>query len=73
MATDEIDGAIVGSIIQLAHSLGMRVVAEGVEDEVTWERLVGLDCELVQGYALSRPCPAQELEAILRTAGAPAA
>jgi EAL domain-containing protein (putative c-di-GMP-specific phosphodiesterase class I) len=72
MATDETDGAIVGSIIQLAHSLGMRVVAEGVEDDVTWERLVGLGCEFVQGYVLSRPRPARDLEPILRSAGAPA-
>jgi diguanylate cyclase (GGDEF)-like protein/PAS domain S-box-containing protein len=68
MATDAIDGAIVGSTIDLAHSLGMRVVAEGVEDERTWERLAELGCDLVQGYALSRPVPATELEAVLRDA-----
>jgi EAL domain-containing protein (putative c-di-GMP-specific phosphodiesterase class I) len=66
MATDETDAAIVASIAQLAHSLGMRVVAEGVEDEATWGRLIGLGCELIQGYALSRPLPADELEPALR-------
>ncbi len=43
----------------------MRVVAEGVEDDATWERLAELGCEIVQGYALSRPRPAAELEPIL--------
>jgi EAL domain-containing protein (putative c-di-GMP-specific phosphodiesterase class I) len=73
MATDAADAAIVGSTIQLAHSLNLRVVAEGVEDEGTWDRLADLGCELVQGYALSRPVPAGELEAVLRSlAPAPA-
>jgi diguanylate cyclase (GGDEF)-like protein len=66
MASDAADAAIVGSTIQLAHSLGMRVVAEGVEDERTWQRLAELGCELVQGYALSPPLPADELQRALR-------
>jgi diguanylate cyclase (GGDEF)-like protein len=66
MATDPADAAIVGSTIQLAHSLHMRVVGEGVEDERTWRQLAELGCELVQGYALSRPMPAGELEPMLR-------
>jgi diguanylate cyclase (GGDEF)-like protein len=69
MATDSVDEAIVGSTIHLAHILDMRVVAEGVEDEVTWERLANLGCDLVQGYALSRPVPADELEDALRVLG----
>jgi diguanylate cyclase (GGDEF)-like protein len=55
--TDATDDAIVRSTIQLAHNLGMRIVAEGVEDEATWTALSGLDCELVQGYYVSRPLP----------------
>jgi EAL domain-containing protein (putative c-di-GMP-specific phosphodiesterase class I) len=70
MATDATDGAIVGSTIQLAHSLGMRVVAEGVEDDTTWERVAALGCELVQGYALSRPLTAVQLGPVLRGASA---
>ena len=49
-------------MIQLAHTLGIRVVAEGLEDEQTWQALDGLDCDLVQGYILSRPVPGAELE-----------
>jgi diguanylate cyclase (GGDEF)-like protein len=70
MTTDATDVAIVYALIQLADKLGMRVVAEGVEDEETWDALNALDCELIQGYLLSRPLPAEELEPILAAAGA---
>ena len=66
MTTDPVDAAIVQATIQLAHSIGIRVVAEGIEDQVTWSSLVANRCELVQGYALSRPLPALELDALLR-------
>jgi diguanylate cyclase (GGDEF)-like protein len=66
MISDPVDAAIVQATIQLAHSIGIRVVAEGIEDQVTWNSLAAKRCELVQGYALSRPLPAAELEALLR-------
>ena len=66
MTTDPVDAAIVQATIQLAHSIGIRVVAEGIEDQVTWSSLVANRCELVQGYALSRPLPAVDLETLLR-------
>ncbi len=66
MTTDPVDAAIVEATIRLAHSIGIRVVAEGIEDQATWSSLVANRCELVQGYALSRPLPAQELEGLLR-------
>jgi diguanylate cyclase (GGDEF)-like protein len=65
MCTDVTDAAIVYATIELAHKLGIRVVAEGVEDEATWQALDELGCELVQGYVLSRPLPADELEQVL--------
>jgi EAL domain-containing protein (putative c-di-GMP-specific phosphodiesterase class I) len=65
MCTDATDTAIVEGTIRLAHTLGMRVVAEGLEDEGTWERLKELDCDLIQGYVLSRPVPGPELEPLL--------
>jgi EAL domain-containing protein (putative c-di-GMP-specific phosphodiesterase class I) len=65
MAFDADDAAIVGSTIGLAHSLGMRVVAEGVEDDETWAQLTALGCDLIQGYALARPLPPAELEELL--------
>jgi diguanylate cyclase (GGDEF)-like protein len=66
MTTDPVDAAIVQATIQLAHSIGIRVVAEGIEDQTTWSSLIANHCELVQGYALSRPLPAAELEGLLR-------
>jgi diguanylate cyclase (GGDEF)-like protein/PAS domain S-box-containing protein len=55
------DRAIVQSTIDLAHHLGLRVVAEGVEDAATWELLRRLGCDIAQGYYLSRPIPAGQL------------
>jgi diguanylate cyclase (GGDEF)-like protein len=64
------DTAIVEATTQLAHRLGKRVVAEGVEDRGTWSRLAAAGCELIQGYVLSRPVPPDELEETLRSAEA---
>jgi diguanylate cyclase (GGDEF)-like protein/PAS domain S-box-containing protein len=61
MRTDKNDYTIVRSTIELAHDLGLRVIAEGVEDQATWDLLVELGCDLAQGYHMSRPLPAGEL------------
>lgn len=53
--------AIVESTINLAHALGMQVVAEGVETAAVRDRLAGFGCELAQGYLFSAPAPAGEL------------
>jgi EAL domain-containing protein (putative c-di-GMP-specific phosphodiesterase class I) len=59
---DEPDSeAIVRSIIDLARNLGLETVAEGVEDERVSERLVGLGCDYVQGFAIARPMPARDM------------
>jgi diguanylate cyclase (GGDEF)-like protein/PAS domain S-box-containing protein len=55
------DAVIVRSTIELAHNLGLTVVAEGVEDEVALDMLVMNGCDSAQGYLFSRPCPAEEL------------
>jgi diguanylate cyclase (GGDEF)-like protein/PAS domain S-box-containing protein len=65
MATDSKARAIVRAIIDLADALELRVVAEGVEDGATWDVLAGLGCDVAQGYFLSRPIDATELEAWL--------
>ncbi|MGY1745511.1 putative bifunctional diguanylate cyclase/phosphodiesterase [Blastococcus sp. SYSU D00695] len=54
--------AIVVSTVELAHRLGLRVVAEGVEDERTLARLAALGCDESQGYLHARPLPAAALE-----------
>lgn len=55
MASDARMTSIVRSTITLAHALGLRVVAEGVEDRATWDLLHHLNCELVQGFYIARP------------------
>ena len=55
MIRDEDDAMIVRSTIDLAHNLGLTTVAEGVEDEQTLEQLRALDCDMAQGYLISRP------------------
>ena len=56
------DAAIVRAVIDLARNLGLRAVAEGVEDGATYQLLKALDCDLVQGWFVSRPkSPAQLL------------
>ena len=62
VTTDLADQAIVRSTVNMAHSLGMQVVAEGVEDQAAWNLLETLGCDIAQGYYLSRPVPAQNLE-----------
>ncbi|NJP33799.1 bifunctional diguanylate cyclase/phosphodiesterase [Micromonospora thermarum] len=65
MAQDADDAAIVTSMIELAGALGLRVVAEGVEDERTWRMLYAAGCDAAQGWFYARPMPAEELVAWL--------
>jgi diguanylate cyclase (GGDEF)-like protein len=74
MTTDPANASIVRSVIDLARSLGLEVVAEGVEDQRTLDLLTDIGCGLVQGYYLSKPIPAAELTEwmALRTSRQPA-
>ena len=65
MAQDPANAAIVLSIIDLAHNLGISVVAEGVEDEVTLQALRGMRCDTAQGYVIARPMPGGDVPAWL--------
>jgi diguanylate cyclase len=62
---DDRDLQITRSAIDLGHSLDIVVVAEGLESPADWHRLAALGCDAAQGYALSHPLPADELEAWL--------
>src|SRR5206468_8359755 len=61
MLDDESNASIVRSVVELAHSLGVRVVAEGVEDEATLDRLASYSCDYVQGFFLGRPVVPAEI------------
>jgi len=62
MAADESDTAIVLSTIDLAHNLGFRIVAEGVENQDTLDILNKLGCDHAQGFHICHPLPANKLE-----------
>ena len=57
MNRDASDLTIVRSTIALGHDLGLRIVAEGVEDAETLERLAQMGCDLAQGWAIGHPLP----------------
>jgi diguanylate cyclase (GGDEF)-like protein len=86
MTSDPDSEVIVRSTIDLAHTLDLTVIAEGVEDHEAWDRLASFGCDAVQGYYISKPMPsdavthwvnaswpASRLSASLRTARRPAA
>ena len=63
---DSSDGAIVVAVIALAHSLKLKVIAEGVETPEQAEYLLDHGCERIQGYIFSPPVPAQDFEDIIK-------
>ena len=58
---------IVRSIIDLAHNLGLKAIAEGVETGAVWSRLQSLGCDTGQGYFFARPIPVEVLSEWMRT------
>ena len=66
MLTDKSDAEIVHAIIALAHNLGLKVVAEGVEHKDILDALLARGCDLIQGYYISQPMPADALTEWLR-------
>ena len=63
MRIDANSAVIVRSTIELAHALGLTTVAEGVEDQPTYEALTALGCDRMQGYHIARPMPVAMLHA----------
>jgi diguanylate cyclase (GGDEF)-like protein len=69
MIDDPGDLVIVQSTIDLAHNLGLTVIAEGVESDETWRRLRDLGCDVAQGWLIGRPLPAAEFANWLNRGG----
>jgi EAL domain-containing protein (putative c-di-GMP-specific phosphodiesterase class I) len=67
MHVESEDAAIVRSIVELARTLGLKVVAEGVEETPTYELLEATGCDFAQGYLISRPMPLEEFTAWITT------
>ena len=69
ICVDENDQKIVQTLISMAHSMGMRVVAEGVEERDQFELLGSYAVDEIQGYLLSKPVEAEALESMIRNPG----
>ncbi len=65
LVTDQRNAIMVRSTIALAHELGMRVVAEGIEDRESLARLAEMGCDIAQGWHVGRPMPAERLDSFL--------
>ena len=63
--------AVIAAVIELSHALDLPVVAEGVERDEQAELLTGLGCDLLQGYGLAMPMPAEDITGLLRRSGPP--
>ena len=69
IAVDPAYRGIVGTCVNLARNLGLKVVAEGVETRDQARELMGLQCDLAQGFLYSEPIPADQLALLLRRGG----
>ncbi len=67
VTTNSGNASIVKAVIALGHSLGLEVIAEGVEEEVQARYLHSLQCDVIQGYLISRPLPAEDMTHFLQT------
>jgi diguanylate cyclase (GGDEF)-like protein/PAS domain S-box-containing protein len=65
LSGNEESAFIARSVIELGHNLGFQIVAEGVEDQATWNMLAAMRCDLAQGYLIGHPMPAGELPSYL--------
>jgi EAL domain-containing protein (putative c-di-GMP-specific phosphodiesterase class I) len=65
MLTNSGNASIVKAVIALGHSLGLEIIAEGVEEEEQAVHLRALQCDVIQGYLISRPLPTDEMTRFL--------
>jgi diguanylate cyclase (GGDEF)-like protein len=72
LADQRVNDAIVRLTVELGQALGLLMVAEGVEDQASWERLRAMGCEAAQGHFLARPMTPEALVAWLESGGATA-
>jgi diguanylate cyclase (GGDEF)-like protein len=63
---DNHNEVIVSSTVQMAHSMGLQIVAEGVEDEATLLKLMRLGCDMIQGYYFAKPLPGIDVASWLK-------
>ncbi|QFU24945.1 EAL domain-containing protein [Shewanella eurypsychrophilus] len=73
MLERESDANLIKAIVMMGQSLGLKLVAEGIEKQEQWQMLQSLGCDFGQGYLFSRPLPSQQLELLLQEQMIPAA
>ncbi len=73
MRDDPNDAMIVSATVELGRNLGLRVVAEGVEDRATFDELARIGCDMAQGFEMSQPLAAIDLTRWLEERGGSAA
>jgi EAL domain-containing protein (putative c-di-GMP-specific phosphodiesterase class I) len=64
LAEDRKSEAVVRALVELAHGVGLEVIAEGVETEMQRAALIAMNCDAMQGYLVSPPTTAREVEMI---------
>ncbi|HEY3424651.1 MAG TPA: EAL domain-containing protein [Negativicutes bacterium] len=62
ITSDNVNAAITSSIIMLAHEMGLKVIAEGVETQEQFNHLNDKNCDMIQGYLISKPVPGEEID-----------
>jgi EAL domain-containing protein (putative c-di-GMP-specific phosphodiesterase class I) len=65
MTLESKDARLASAIIEMGHSLGQKIIAEGVETEQQLEYLVNRGCDIIQGYFFSKPLPVKEMTVLL--------
>ncbi len=66
MESSEVNRSIVKTIIELAHTLKLNVVAEGIEHQHQADSLLEMNCDVVQGYLFSKPVAGEKMSALLK-------
>ena len=67
LTVDSKDAGIACAIIEMGHSLGQKIVAEGVENEVQLDFLTERKCDIIQGYYFSPPLPSNQMNTLLES------
>jgi EAL domain-containing protein (putative c-di-GMP-specific phosphodiesterase class I) len=65
LGSDPEETPVVAAVVELAHALGLHVVAEGVESPAQVDELRALGCDRIQGFLLARPVPEEDVESLL--------
>ena len=66
MLNSERDSRITATIVELAHTIGLKVIAEGVENKEQFDQLGSFGCDIIQGYYIGKPMPEEAIVGMLK-------